>query len=134
MDDSHRYAEMLRIVTDVEALPASQQMQFVEISQQTSRARTAAERALSRWQSATEWSQQSLIARFPLAGGYLEEITAAQRPTALPFVARTAVVDALQCILISGLTPLPPAGIVEIMCEPVADLLYEGRIGAAARD
>lgn len=132
MDDPHRYAQMLRIVTDVEALPASQQMQFVEISQHTSRARNAAERALSRWQSTTEWSQQALIARFPCAGGYLEEITAAQRPTGLPFVARTAVVDALQCILIGGLTPPPPAGVVEIMCEPIADLLYDGRLPEAA--
>lgn len=122
---------MLRIITDVEALPISQQLHLVELSQQTSRHRTAAERALAAWQSSTEWSQQALIARYPLAGGYLEEIAAAARPTAFPFIARTAVVDTLQCILISGLTPEPPAGVVQIMCEPVADALYGGRLPSA---
>lgn len=128
MDDSARYLVMAQIITDVEALNPDQQIRMLELATATSADRTAAERSLARWQASTEWSQQSLIRSFPRAGGFVEEITASRRPHGLPFVVRTAVVDALQSVLVGGLAPLVPTGILTILCEPIRDVVYGGRI------
>lgn len=130
MDDSLRYGTMLRILTDLEALPPARQADLLQLSYETSKERRAADKALTQWLVQCGWSNQGLIEAYPTAGRLLEEMMAAHRPLLLPYEARTSAADAMRCVLTHELAALPPrpAGVVEILQGPVADVLYDGTL------
>lgn len=132
MDDTLRYGTMLRILTDIEALSPARQADLLQLAYETSIERRAADKALTQWLVQCGWSNQGLIEAYPSAGHLLEEMMAAHRPLPLPYEARTAAADAMRCVLTHALElPPRPAGVVEILQGPVADVLYDGALPLA---
>ncbi|WP_042377258.1 hypothetical protein [Gordonia alkanivorans] len=122
MEDLERCARMRQIVEDVEGLPDGAKTEFLELSAETSHERGAAEAAFSQWQSASGWTQHALARLYPESVRFLESVLSSARPAGYPFVARTAVVDALRCVLVDGLVPAPNPGVVPLLCGPVTGI------------
>ena len=123
---------MLRILTDLEALPAERQADLLQLATETRRERAAADHRLTRWLTEAGWSMQRLLAHSPKAGQLLEEMLASHRPLRFPYESRTAAADAMRCVLTFGVgLPPAPAGVQEILQGPVADVLYGGRLPTA---
>lgn len=123
MDDRQRHWKMQWIIEMIENLPAEVAAQFVTLSEETRDERRVAECALSRWQDAAGWTNYVLAEQYPSATEYVDEVLQALRPCGLPYTARTAAVDAIRCSLIEDLQPLPPPGLTQVLCGPVADTL-----------
>lgn len=127
---------MRELVTQIEQLSVDARSMLLALAEDTSYERRAAELAMTEWQSRSGWTQHELGRQFPRSAGYVEAILETAQPGGYPFVARTAVVDSLRCILIDGLAPALPSGVVPILRGPIDDVftaIHPGRSGTSQR-
>ncbi len=123
MDDDQRYTRMTQILDGFVVLSMAARMKFIELSEDSSYERRVAELALTKWQATSGWTPPKLAREFPKSAACIEATLAAAAPEGYPFVARTAVVDALRCVLVEGLEPELAAGIVPLLRGPVDDVI-----------
>lgn len=123
LHDQSKRAAMQSVLADLETLTLEERILFISEADATKSERAAAESALSRWQAATGWTPQVLTCEYPLSATVLDFVLESRVPRDYPYVARTAVLDALRCILVAGLSPETPVGVLRVLAGPVSCVL-----------